>query len=372
MGAEDLWRRGMTLAGTGGRANIRQNCDATHSRGGTARAVVKQLRSWYGRQAASSAPSPGWRTGGVCRNLSPYTPRLNACSEDNYHSCEHMNTVRSLFTGNFLHRDTARCVRPRIMFELKPGHTFSMLKLIYLPLRARGEALRMLLHHGNIRFVNHVIPFAGWPALKPNVPNNQLPQLELGSNGRLLPHMKDIALHVAALSGPPVLPVDEADAESALDCWRELHATSLPFIDDPWGDSTPWDARVGAINPLLNLLSEEHALPLIPRYLDGINPWLETLDARIQRRPEGAFMGGAAPHHGDFASFAICDNICTLGGSAVLSTASPNLLTWFTSMRTLPAVAAYLESRPQAGTGAVGKPGSLIYKYADPAVVVNG
>ena len=33
------------------------------------------------------------------------------------------------------------------MFEFKPEHKFTVLKLLYLPLRARAEALRMLLRH---------------------------------------------------------------------------------------------------------------------------------------------------------------------------------------------------------------------------------
>ena len=82
-------------------------------------------------------------------------------------------------------------------------------------------------------------------------------------------------------------------------------------------------------------------------------------------------MGGASPHHGEFASFAICDNICTLGGGpTALSAGGSELLTWFASMRELPAIAKHLASRPQAGTGDVVKPGSLIAKHADPAAVV--
>ena len=74
---------------------------------------------------------------------------------------------------------------PLGMFELKPMHTFRMLKLIYLPLRARAEALRMLLRHADIPFVNEVVPFSEWPELKRSVPDNQLPQLQL--HDRLLP-----------------------------------------------------------------------------------------------------------------------------------------------------------------------------------------
>ena len=39
-------------------------------------------------------------------------------------------------------------------------------------------------------------------------------------------------------------------------------------------------------------------------------------------------------------------------------------------MHALPAVASYLKDRPQAGSGEVGKPGSLIFEYACPADVV--
>lgn len=256
------------------------------------------------------------------------------------------------------------------MFEFKPEHKFTVLKLIYFPLRARGEALKMLLRTSKIPYVNEIVPFADWPNLKPNVPGNQLPQLRLGSDGNYLGNSMDIALHIAKIAGPPLLPADDADAECALDCWRELDKTSAPFINDPWGEATPWDARVGIANPLLNFVPAETALPLIPRYLDGTRPWLETLSARVQRSQGGPFMGGATPHHGEFASFAICDNICSLGGPTALSAGGPSLLAWFEAMSALPAVKSHLDSRPRAGTGEVGKPGSLIYEHADPAAVV--
>lgn len=256
------------------------------------------------------------------------------------------------------------------MFELKPNHQFIVLKLLYLPLRARGEALRMLLRHTKLPHAQQIISFKEWPALKPKMPNQQLPVLQLGGDGRLLPNSMDIGLHIANVSGSPLLPKDEADAACAHECWRELDRTSLPYIDDPWAEATPWDARVGVVNPLLNVVPQEKALPLIPKYLDGVSQWLETLNARVQRRPEGAFMGGVAPHHGEFASFVICDNICTLGGAELIAASGAHLLPWFTSMHELPAVASHLKSRPQAGTGAVGKPGSLIFEHADPAAVV--
>jgi glutathione S-transferase len=248
-----------------------------------------------------------------------------------------------------------------------------MLKLMYLPLRARGEALRMLLRHADIPFVDHIVPFSEWPALKPNVPNNQLPQLQLGSSGRLLPQSKDIALHIASLAGPPLLPSDAATAEDALDCWQILHSTSVPHLavgSDPWGEKVPWDARLGAVNPLLNFLPADVALPIIPSYLAGARGWLHNVvELRLSTTP-GPFMGGKAPHHGDFATFHVVDNICTLDGGQLLASASPRAQQWHGAMHDLPAVASYLRQRPQAGSGEVGKPGSLIFEHARPADIV--
>ena len=257
------------------------------------------------------------------------------------------------------------------MFELKPKHNFPTLRLLYFPLRARAEPLRMLLRHAKVPYVSEQITFEEWPTLKPQMPNKQLPQLQLGSGGRLLPHCIDIAQHIAKISGTPLLPED--DAEVALDCWREIHGTALPYVEDPWGDATPWDARIGAVNPLLNFIPAEQAISLVPKYIMGTRPWLDTLDARIKAGSSSAgraFMNGAKPHHGEFASFAICDNLITLAGREILSAPGPSILNWYDSMRALPSIAGYVESRPQAGTGTVGRPGSLIYEHADPAAVL--
>lgn len=256
------------------------------------------------------------------------------------------------------------------MFEFRPFHNFKGLTLLYFPLRARAEALRMLFRHAKVPFVNEVVPFSEWPALKPNVPQSELPQLQLGSNGRLMPGTTDIALHIAGIAGAPLLPRDELQAEQALDCWRELHGRSLAHVGDPWGETTPWNARIGAVNPLLNALPEQEAIPLVPRYLAGLQLWFDTVDARLCEGQPGVFMGGATPHHGDFASFAIADNICTLGGAPALAAASPALHEWLAAMRALPAVSGHLETRPPAGTGAVGMPGSLLFNHADPAAAV--
>ena len=52
-------------------------------------------------------------------------------------------------------------------------------KLIYFKLYARGEAIRMLLSHSGCIWEDKGVEFSEWPALKPTVPGNQLPTLEL-------------------------------------------------------------------------------------------------------------------------------------------------------------------------------------------------
>ena len=238
-----------------------------------------------------------------------------------------------------------------------------MLRLVYFPLRARAEPLRMLLRHANIAFTDELIPFAAWPELKPHVPGAQLPQLKF-EDSTLLPQTKDIALHAATLAGPPLLPADADAASAALHCWQEIHSTSVPHIRHVWADATPWDARIGACNPLLNWLPEEEAVPLIPAFLKGAAEWLGRLEPRC--RGGGAFFGGASPHHGEFATFHIVNNICTLDGGALLAVQSQRVQDWYASMQALPAVAAYLNERPQPGTGQVGRPESLIFRHARP------
>lgn len=57
-------------------------------------------------------------------------------------------------------------------------------KVTYFKLYARGEAIRMLLSHAGANWEDNQIEFSEWPALKPHVPGNALPCLELKANGK--------------------------------------------------------------------------------------------------------------------------------------------------------------------------------------------
>jgi glutathione S-transferase len=243
------------------------------------------------------------------------------------------------------------------------------MRLLYFPLRARAEPLRMLFRHARVEVADEVVSFSAWPAIKPTVRNQKLPQLLL-DDGELLPETVDIALHVAKLATErdpvrPLLPADADEAREAEYCWREAHETSVPFLGSPWSEATPWNARIGACNSLLNMLAVEEARPLIPLYLEGARPWLQGLESRLDVM-KAPFFGGSMPHHGDFASWHLADQITTLDGGAALRTCDLKVQLWYASVAMLPAVASYIAERPQAGTGQVGLPGSLLHTSSVP------
>lgn len=242
--------------------------------------------------------------------------------------------------------------------------------LLYFPLRARAEPLRMLFRHARLHITDEIVPLTAWSQLKSTMPKQKLPVLRL-EDGTLLPETADIAMHAAKLHGPPLMPTGSREAAlSAEECWREAGNSAVPYLTAPWADSTPWDARIGACNPLLNMLAEDEALPLIPRYLDGARSWMSGLADRLDtgRAP---FMGGAEPHHGDFVSFHYANQITTLDGGAALAACELKVQLWYHSVSFLPAVAEYLATRPQAGKGEVGMPGSLLYERPNIAQVVR-
>lgn len=89
------------------------------------------------------------------------------------------------------------------------------------------------LHHTR-EFTDRVVSHDEWPVLKETMPkgpgaefpnrppgNRGLPVLEL-PDGTLMPESTDIALHIATLVGPPLLPADPAERETA----KRLYAAS--------------------------------------------------------------------------------------------------------------------------------------------------
>merc|ERR1740121_2993065 len=124
------------------------------------------------------------------------------------------------------------------------------------------------------------------------------------------------------------------------------------------------------INPILNFFPREKSEEMIPGFLQRA-PATWRAFAGLLSAKGGKFFGGAAPHIGDFHVFHYLDNLCTLDGGVTLRTLgdeqTASLQAWRAEMQSLPGVQEYLGSRPQPGTGAVGRPGSIMATVEVPA-----
>ena len=217
----------------------------------------------------------------------------------------------------------------------------------------------MILGYCSIAYVDQVVPLSEWGAMKssgklpPGAGGSvQLPILEL-EDGTMMPESLDIAKHIWTKIAKK--PVTGSDPENL---WRLNDKTDGPF-------NSPDFPRPGMVNPYLNFFDEEEAAPKIGPLVAGFPAFFEHLAPLLAEAP-GPFFGGAEPNYGDFQMFHVTDNLTTLDGGASLGAlegTQPALFAWYKAMEALPAVAAYLASRPQPGSGEVGKPGTIIFKY---------
>uniref|UniRef100_A0A7S2LXF7 Glutathione transferase n=1 Tax=Zooxanthella nutricula TaxID=1333877 RepID=A0A7S2LXF7_9DINO len=234
-------------------------------------------------------------------------------------------------------------------------------KLYYFGLRARGEALRMMMRYGGLPYEDHIVPFKDWLAgKKEQVPagrtgQRQLPLLEL-PGGDLLPESFDIAMYIAKRTTPSLLGEDPAQAERLF----KLGDTE----ETPFGSGFK---HYHSINPMLNRLPKEEAEALIPAYVAALPGTLKYLAGELGGR---RFFGGDAPHYADFQVWHYVDNMRTLDGGATLEAlGEPGevLQAWYDAVAALPGVAEYLASRPRLGTGQVGLEGSIHHAVAVPS-----
>mmetsp|Transcript_41959 Transcript_41959/g.111079 ORF Transcript_41959/g.111079 Transcript_41959/m.111079 type:complete len:239 (-) Transcript_41959:63-779(-) len=230
------------------------------------------------------------------------------------------------------------------------------LTLYYIPLRARAEALRMIMRHAGIAFEDRVFTLEEWKAeWKAKMPTGKVPVLKLEDES-LMAESGDIARYLAAKVGPPLMPSDEAAAKGAQELW------DLPDATGPWtSDDLP---RISIVNPLLNFFSQEDAEPKLAAYRRGLPGVVDHLEAVLSAGLP--FLGGTAPNYAEFWIFHNIDLIRTLMGPQVFDGRTA-VSSWLAAMEELPAVKEYLSERPQAGTGALGTPSSIIFKHADPA-----
>jgi len=228
------------------------------------------------------------------------------------------------------------------MYAFWAGKPRSIGELHYFPLRARGEPLRYLLRYAGIPYTDRTISLQEWPEHKKIVPNGFLPALKL-PEGKYLGETGDIARYISTRAGPPLMPRTQKEQ---IDAARIFRISNTP----------PLSMNM----PLTNWFSSEDAEKKIPDSIAMTQKTLNELELEL-KVSGGAFFGGNQPHYGDFGLFHVVDLYLTL------TKPSPKLSetwrTWYHKIRCLPGVKQYLQERPKAMSGRVGKPGSRITKY---------
>ena len=94
--------------------------------------------------------------------------------------------------------------------------------LHYFDLYGRGETIRMLLSHAGVKFEDHRIQFNEWPGLKPTMPNQQVPCLEL-PDGKKMGQTRSILRFVGMKHGYyPTDPLLACQADSLCDGYEDI------------------------------------------------------------------------------------------------------------------------------------------------------
>lgn len=192
-----------------------------------------------------------------------------------------------------------------------------VLKLNYLPVRARAEAVLMILAYGNIPHEYNVISMANWKEEKGKQPFGQVPTLEL-PNGTVISQTAAITNYVSRLAN--IYPTDIEKAAKA-DMVYEL------------------SQEMSGINPILNMFEVGSE-----KYQNAYETYFSAFPARISAVQkilgDQQFFGGEQPSHADFGLFHVLDASLTVDPTCAAS--FPDILAWIERMKGLEQVKNYM------------------------------
>jgi len=229
-----------------------------------------------------------------------------------------------------------------------PGYAMpSVGELLYFPLRARAEPVRMIAHYAGLAYSIRTVDFEEWPTLKETVPGGVLPCFEpcvMGDVGEMFGETVEIAKHFAQQADKSGLcPTDAAGSALA----EKLFLAAM-------------DNKLNQVCPLLNWFTAEEAKPKVAGGVKEVIAELKKLDSDLKKDAAGPFFGGASPNWGEFAIFNVIDNLAKLDEKAMSTLGAP-WQAFYEAMASLRGVKEYLKVRPKGGSGKVGRPGSIIY-----------
>jgi glutathione S-transferase len=218
-------------------------------------------------------------------------------------------------------------------------------KLYYLPLRARAEPIKMILHFGKVKFEDIDVTFADWPAMKSAnalchfgaLPSMITPSgAVIGQSGAIIRYAAKLA------SVSPADPEECAVADMLVELAQDMNG----------------------VNPVLNFFD-----PASDMFKAAKAAYFAALPARMEEVSKilGSkdFFGGKKPHYGDFTLFHVLFNTLTVDPSALEK--FPTISAWCSKMRELPGLKEYLATRAGPKTPGYGKPGTLIMSMEDAA-----
>ncbi|CAM9781330.1 unnamed protein product [Ectocarpus sp. 12 AP-2014] len=96
------------------------------------------------------------------------------------------------------------------------------MKLTYFEVAALGEPLRLALAQSGFEWIDNRVPSEQWPTLKPTLPYQQMPVLEV--DGAVIPQSMAILRYVGKMGNLyPTDPIQAAFADSATDAVSDIH-----------------------------------------------------------------------------------------------------------------------------------------------------
>lgn len=207
-------------------------------------------------------------------------------------------------------------------------------QLLYFPLRARAEPIRMIANYNGFKYTDKIVQFSEWADLKPTLPEGQVPVL-VREDGTFMPETWKICKFVAENGTLPIVIDDEGIA-----LLKESQNKPLSMC-----------------MPLLNFFPKSDIHDKLVDFLKSALKIFKNYETKLSDKD---FFAGSSVGIGDFAVFFLCGVIISLKGD-FFEGFTDNFKNWITRMRELPGLKEYLDDRPKCGTGQIGKEGTIAF-----------
>jgi len=191
-------------------------------------------------------------------------------------------------------------------------------RLTYFNFRGLAEPIRLMFADLGLSFEDNQVDFAGWEALKPQMPFGQMPRLEIG--GRAIVQSQAILRHLARGHG-----LDGADENQRIACDIAAEAVrdaQSRLFDHFWADGSTAPEAAAAYEA------------------EGLAGQLGPLEAWLGERP---FFAADRPLLADFHALAYLDEVAAYFPRAL----PPRLAALRRRMAERPGIAAYIASGRQ-------------------------